>query len=114
MIAMRHHHMAVAFTMHVIGVKGCVHGRFARGVGVSDLQNMFIHMAFMHEMKMTIVQIVPMIDMPDFGMAAILAMHVGMSVVNISVMRFRRDRSGTDDSDYSSQRQDMAHKAPHV
>ncbi len=114
MITMRHDQMTVAFTMHVISVKRGVHDRFAYRIGVRDVQNMLIHVTVMHKMKMIIVQIVPMIDMPDFGMAAIIAMHVCVIVVNSSIVRFRCDRAGTEDSDCGSERQDMAHKGPHV
>ena len=91
MVAVRDHHMIIAVAMHVISVKRGGHRRFAIRVELCHRDHMFIDMSVMDKVKMAIMQIVPVIDVPDFRMSAIVAMDVSVIGVNIGRMRLRGD-----------------------
>src|SRR5258708_12285954 len=56
-ITVRHLFVSAARTMRM---RAPGLGRAARGVGIANLDNMFVDMIFMHVMQMTIVQIIDM------------------------------------------------------
>jgi hypothetical protein len=64
-ITVRHLFVSAAQTMRMRapGLK-----RAAHGVGIANLDNMFVDMIFMHVMQMTIVQIIDMVVMAYKGM----------------------------------------------
>ncbi len=51
-------------------------------------------MTIMHEVQMVIVQIIPMIDMPDLCVPAIVAMNVSVIAMNFSIVTGRRNCAG--------------------
>ena len=59
-ITVRHLFVSAARTMRM---RAPGLGRAAHGVGIANLDNMFVDMIFMHVMKMTIVQIIDMVVM---------------------------------------------------
>jgi hypothetical protein len=59
-ITMRYGFVSAARTMRV---RAPGLGRATRGVGIANLDNMFVDMIFMHVMQMTIVQIIDMVVM---------------------------------------------------
>ena len=59
-ITVRHLFMSAARTMRM---RAPGLGRAAHGVGIGNLDNMFVDMIFMHVMQMTIVQIIDMVVM---------------------------------------------------
>ena len=90
-IAMRHHHMAIAGTMHVPLMSN--YGLCNR-IGVGDLQHMLVDMTVMNKVQVAIVQIIPMIDMPHFGVPTIFTMYMRMIVMDRSSVIINW-RSGT-------------------
>jgi hypothetical protein len=82
-ITVRHLFVSAARTMRM---RAPGLGRAAHGVGIANLDNMFVDMIFMHVMQMTIVQIVDMVVMahsrvPTFGtmlMCVIRMMPLGV------------------------------------
>src|SRR5258708_26412536 len=59
-ITVRHLFVSAARTMRM---RAPGLGRAAQGVGIANLDNMFVDMIFMHVMQMTIVQIIDMVVM---------------------------------------------------
>ena len=74
-ITVRHLFVSAARTMRV---RAPGLGRAARGVGIANLDNMFVDMISMHVMQMTVVQIIDMPFMANRRMPAVGAMLVGM------------------------------------
>ena len=81
--------MRIAFAVHMIRMSGRLHGRFAIRVLGGDLKRVLVDMSIMDEMKVAIMQIVPVVDMPDFCVPAIVAMDVRMVTMNFSRMLSR-------------------------
>ena len=88
MITVADHFMGVIGTMHVIGMGRGVHRRFTIWIGRADLNHMLIDMVAVDKVQMAIMQIVPMIDMPDPVMPAAFTMHVRVVLVNLRGMIF--------------------------
>ena len=109
MIAVRDHHVRVAIAMHVIGVQGRFQRRFTSRIGIGDLENMFVDVAVMHKVKMPIMEIIPMINMPDFCMSAIVAVDVCVIAMNVGSMCFGRNGTGAEDGDCGSNKDELAH-----
>jgi hypothetical protein len=53
-------------------------GRAARGIGIADLDNVFVNMILMRVMQMTIVEVVDVAMMAHSRMSAVRTMLVGM------------------------------------
>ena len=96
-VAMRDHEMLVPVAMHMIGVERRVENGFAGRVLRTDFQHVLIHMPIMDEVEVTVMQIVPMVDMPDPRVAAIFAMDVSVVGVNTGIMRVRGEAAAGGD-----------------
>ena len=67
-------------------------------------------MTVMDEVQVTVMQIVPMINMPDFCVPTILAMNVGVILVNIGTVFRGRDSASCDRRKSGSQNYELAHE----
>jgi hypothetical protein len=64
----------------------------------------------MDEVQMPIVQIIPMIVVPDTGMTAIIAMNMGVVSMNVRRMRFRGARTCGQQGDGSRNEKQSTHR----
>lgn len=74
-ITVRHLFVSAARTMRM---RAPGLGRAAHGVGIANLDNMFVDMIFMRVMQMTIVQIIDMVVMAQSRVAAVGTMVMGV------------------------------------
>ena len=83
-VCMRNCFMAAAFAVlvgRVMAAAGVSIGAGLR-VGCGGIQGMLIHMAFVKGVKVSVVEIVNMVGVLDCGVAATVAVLVGMVLVN--------------------------------
>ena len=88
-IAVPDHHVRIAVAMHVIRVQGRVERGFIGGVFCGHVEDMLIDMIGVHKVEVAIMQVIPVIDMPDLGVTAAIAMHMRVCGVNVAAMRVR-------------------------
>ncbi len=82
-VAVRHGLVSAAWSMHVVcGMTSAAMVRRATvGVGIGDLDPVLVHMIAMHVMKVTIMQIISVIAVPDSDMPAPRTVDVGVTVM---------------------------------
>ena len=78
MVAVWDFQMGIVFAMHMIGMKGDLERSFSSRVLCGHLERMLVHMSVVHKVQVSIMQVIPMVDVPDSGMAAIVSMDVGV------------------------------------
>ena len=86
MVPVADHQMPILGAVHMVCMNRSVHRRFAIWIDRTDFNHMLIDMIAMDEMQMPIMQIVPVIIVPDPLMPAAFAMLVRMIRVNFSSM----------------------------
>jgi hypothetical protein len=87
MVPVTHGKVGILCPMHVAVMGAGIQGRFAGGICLGNLQNMFVYMPVMDKMHMTFMQIVPMIDMPELVVATRVPVDVGVFAVDLCCMR---------------------------
>ena len=90
-ITVADHEVRIVFAMHVIGMQGGIERHFGGRVSVRNLDHMLVGMSIMHKVQVPVVKIIPVIDMPDFYMTAILTMHMRMVCVDLCGVIVRRE-----------------------
>ena len=98
MIAVADHEVSIIGAVHMIGVRRGVHGRLAIRIGCAHLQHMLINMITMDKMQMPIVQIVPVIIVPDPLMPTAIAVDMRMVLMNLSSVILWGNCAGTQSS----------------
>ena len=93
MIPVADHVMGVVLAMHMICMRRWIHRSLAARVGATDLNHMLIDMIAMHEVQVPIMQVIPVIDMPNAVMTTTLTMHMRMFRMDLSRMVFRCHRA---------------------
>lgn len=109
-IAVSDHEMGIAFAMHVISMQGSVQRRFSIRVFCSHFQCVFVDMPVMDEVKVAVVEIVPMVHVPDFCVPTILAMNVRMVLMNLGGVFGRRHSASCDGRKSGAQYYEVAHE----
>lgn len=94
MIPVADHQVPVIGAVRVIRVRGLVHWRLAIRIGLADFKHMFINMITMDKMQMPIVEIVPVITVPDPLMPAAIAVHMRMILMNVGAVILWRNDTG--------------------
>lgn len=83
MIPVTDHEVPIIGAVHMIGMRRRIHRRLAIRIGLADLKHMFINMITMDKMQMPIVQIVPVIIVPDPLMSAAIPVDMCMVLMNL-------------------------------
>ena len=93
-IAVTDHHVSIIGAVHVIGMRRCLHRRLTIWIGLADLKHMLINMIAMDKVQMPIVQIIPVIIMPDPLMPAAIPVHMRMVLMNLRSVIFWGNGAG--------------------
>jgi hypothetical protein len=83
-IAVRNRFVAASGTVDVRRIVGGAGVRRSAGVGIGgrNLDHVLVEMVAVRGVEVAVVQVIDVVSMPDRGMAAILAVDVGVVVVN--------------------------------
>ena len=93
-IAVTDHQVTVIGAVHMIGMHGRIHGRLTIRIGLADLKHMLIDMIAVNKVQMPIVEVIPVIIVPDPLMPAAIPVHMRMVLMNLRGVIFWGNGAG--------------------